>query len=448
MTATDNFELINKRIFLANYSAYASLEQTISIFEKLLLDCKASAAQYLVALPYAYLGHFLDKYSDSGIVFGVDHMLDVSENAFTASIAAQMLKEVKASFTLIDSYSHHKICSETNETIQKKITSALEAGISPFLCIWEKPEEYREGFSEKILREKIKGVLNNLTPPQLMNLNIIYEAPWIHALPYRPLLEELVQSYQKCKEILQQEVGGSLSSPIKMLCALPFEFEELPLLLKQTGTAGLYLDKAVLHPNQLHRMFATDLNLHGDFEEPVIPEVLEPPESPKTLEPPQSPEASEPAQSPEVLEPAQSPEASEPSESPKTLEPPESPEVLEPAQSPEASEPSESPKTLEPPESPEELEPPESPDEIEQPESPEELDQPENPEELEQPESPDEIEQPESPEELEQPESPEELEQPESPEELEQPESPDTVEQPESPDELEKKEENKDLNIT
>ena len=106
----------------------------------------------------------------------------------------------------------------------------------------------------------------------MINLNIVYEAPWINLLPYQPSLEQLVDSYRQFREALQSQVGIHIANGMRLICAVPHDFEDLPALVKEGGVNGLYLSKAIFHQNQLHRMFASDLHLHGDYELPVIEE--------------------------------------------------------------------------------------------------------------------------------------------------------------------------------
>jgi len=263
-----------KTIFLANWGAYFPIEQSFTVLDELLADCNPSTQQHLLALPLIYLEKILDKYRQSGLIFGTDSILSVTDGSFTEPISIRLIKEAQAQFTLLNSYENTTCFPENANNLPKKIKAVIQAGLTPFLCIGETLAEYVDGSSNKVLSEKLSEALHEISPHQLINLNIVYEAPWINQLTYQPSLDQLVNAYRQCREILQSQVGIQMANAIRLICAVPHDFENLSSLIQQGGINGLYLTKAILYQNQLHRMFASDLSLHGEFEKPVIDEKI------------------------------------------------------------------------------------------------------------------------------------------------------------------------------
>jgi triosephosphate isomerase (TIM) len=254
-----------KTLFLANWSGYYSLNYSLPILDKLLKDCNPSTQQYYIAMPYGYLDQMPDHYRQSGFIFGTDKIPSMEQGAFTESISVKLITNAQAKFTLLNSNEH-------KETIPKKIKAVIQAGLTPFLCVGENSESYESSGSKAILTGKLSASLQDISPHQLINLNIIYEAPWIHKLPYQPSLDQLVEAYRQFRELLQSQVGIQIANGMNLICAVPHDFEDLPTLIKESGINGLYLAKAISHQNQLHRMFASDLHLHGEFEVSIIDE--------------------------------------------------------------------------------------------------------------------------------------------------------------------------------
>lgn len=247
--------LTSKAIFLANWGGYYPLKHSLSLLDKLLEDCNPSTQQYYLSMPYGYLEQMPEQYRQSGLIFGTDKIPSMDEGTFTESISVKFIKNTQAKFALINS-------NENKQVIPKKIKGIIQAGLTPFLCIRELTD----------LPEKLPIVLEDLSPHQLINLNIIYEAAWIHKLAYQPSLEQLIEDYRQFREHLQSQMGIQIANGLRLICAVPHDFEDLTSLIKESGANGLYLEKAIFHQNQLHRMFASDLHLHGEFEMPVIDE--------------------------------------------------------------------------------------------------------------------------------------------------------------------------------
>lgn len=265
-----------KPYFIANLSPYTTYEHTTSVIDKLLEDSSTASQQHFIAAPYATIVHLIEKYKKSGLIFGTDSMLNISEGSFTEPIAARMIKEANASFVLLRSFDPNQPQKSSENTLPKKIKVLLQEGLTPFVCIGETLEQYEKGSSKQILTEQIRNALQDLTPHQLLNLNIIYEAPWINLVSYRPDLDQLVASYRLSREVLQEQIDIQIAKGLRLICGVPYDFEDLPSLMKVGSSNGFYLAKAILHPNQLHRIFATDLSLHGEFEQPELEELIHP----------------------------------------------------------------------------------------------------------------------------------------------------------------------------
>lgn len=252
-----------RSVFLANWGGYYPLQDSLSLFEKLVADCSPFSHPCHLAIPYDYLDKLPENIRSSGLIFGADHILSMEEGAFTGSIALELLKKARAKFVLVNG-NHQSLI------LPKMLKAVIQEGIIPFICIGESSLDMDAAQSKQDLAEKLSLALQDISPHQLLNLNIIYEAPWMDSSPFRPEKEKLIIAYQRCKEALQTVVGIQVANGIRLLCAVPYDLEDLPSLIKEGEMQGLYLAKAVFHQNQLHRMFASDLHLHGEFEMPHI----------------------------------------------------------------------------------------------------------------------------------------------------------------------------------
>ncbi len=67
---------------------------------------------------------------------------------------------------------------ETDESVLKKTIAALEAGLTPIVCIGERLEERESGNTEHVLAKQCLGGLCGLSPEQFSRIVIAYEPVW------------------------------------------------------------------------------------------------------------------------------------------------------------------------------------------------------------------------------------------------------------------------------
>ena len=71
----------------------------------------------------------------------------------------------------------------TNEIINKKLKKALEAGLTPIVCVGEKLEEREAGKTEKVVEDHIKGAFEGLNEDKAKKVIIAYAHQEKHEQP-------------------------------------------------------------------------------------------------------------------------------------------------------------------------------------------------------------------------------------------------------------------------
>ena len=67
---------------------------------------------------------------------------------------------------------------ETDATVLKRTQAALEAGLTPIVCVGERLEERESGHTETVLVSQFQGGIAGLTEAQFARIVIAYEPVW------------------------------------------------------------------------------------------------------------------------------------------------------------------------------------------------------------------------------------------------------------------------------
>ena len=128
------------------------------------------------------------------------------DGAFTGEISASMLQELGVYGTLVGHSERRQWFGETDETVARRVKTALEQGLHVIACVGESEAEREAGETDAVLRRQV-GVLEADE-----NLVIAYEPVWAIGTGKTATPELAQQAHETIKSVLDLPVlyGGSV----------------------------------------------------------------------------------------------------------------------------------------------------------------------------------------------------------------------------------------------
>jgi triosephosphate isomerase (TIM) len=105
-------------------------------------------------------------------------MHEADDGAFTGEVSAPMLAEVDVQGVILGHSERRQYYNETDRALQQKVPRALEAGMTPLLCVGETEEERERGDTERKLRHQVQEGLEKVDKDRLADVVIAYEPIW------------------------------------------------------------------------------------------------------------------------------------------------------------------------------------------------------------------------------------------------------------------------------
>ncbi|MBM3153171.1 MAG: triose-phosphate isomerase [Chloroflexi bacterium] len=99
------------------------------------------------------------------------------KGAFTGEVSPAMLAEF-CQYVIIGHSERRAYFGETDETVNRKVTAALKAGLVPIVCIGETLAEYEAGQTAEAVGRQARQGLEGLDPAGAARLVIAYEPVW------------------------------------------------------------------------------------------------------------------------------------------------------------------------------------------------------------------------------------------------------------------------------
>ena len=127
---------------------------------------------------YLALQAAVDSTRGSAVQVYAQNMHEKDSGAFTGEVSAPMLSEIDVAGVVLGHSERRQYFGETDRALQLKVPRALEAGLTPILCVGESEEERERGDTERKLRHQVQEALEKVPIDRLHEVVVAYEPIW------------------------------------------------------------------------------------------------------------------------------------------------------------------------------------------------------------------------------------------------------------------------------
>ncbi len=166
-------------VLAANWKMFKTGHETLAYVRELgALAKRVRDVELIVAPPFTSLAIAAEAARNAAIGVAAQNVHFEREGAFTGEISAGMIKDAGASHVIIGHSERRRLFGETDESVNRKLRSALAAGLIPSVCIGETLEERERGETLSILDRQIREGFNGTTGAEIGGLIVAYEPVW------------------------------------------------------------------------------------------------------------------------------------------------------------------------------------------------------------------------------------------------------------------------------
>src|SRR5271165_5083605 len=168
-----------KKVMAANWKMYKTPEQARDFFHGFLpLVAGHDRDEIVVCPPYIDLHVAVEAAKGSKVAVGAQNAYWKEEGAFTGEISPGMLLAAGCSHVIIGHSERRQYFGETDDTVNMKLKAALEAGLTPIVCVGEVLEEREAGLTEDVLRRQCLRAFHAVSAKKAGKLVVAYEPVW------------------------------------------------------------------------------------------------------------------------------------------------------------------------------------------------------------------------------------------------------------------------------
>ena len=169
---------MRKPIIAGNWKMNKTPEEAQELVAALIPLVKDAACDVVVCPPYVDLCCVQKLIEGTNIKLGAQNVHWAEKGAFTGEISADMLKSRGVEYAIVGHSERRQYFGETDETVNMRALAALNAGITPIICVGESLEQRESGVTDAIVSNQTVAALNGMTNAQVESLVIAYEPIW------------------------------------------------------------------------------------------------------------------------------------------------------------------------------------------------------------------------------------------------------------------------------
>ncbi|WP_087655560.1 triose-phosphate isomerase [Caballeronia terrestris] len=131
-----------------------------------------------VCIPCPYLSQSQALLGGSVVAWGVQDVSAYEKGAYTGEVAAEMAVDFGATYAIVGHSERRAYHRESSDLVAVKARRALEAGLTPIVCVGETLEQRDTGVTEQVVGTQLEAVLLVLTEEQAAKIVVAYEPVW------------------------------------------------------------------------------------------------------------------------------------------------------------------------------------------------------------------------------------------------------------------------------
>ena len=228
---------------------YKTQSETRAFFEAFRpLVAASKHCDVIVAPPFTALAAAVEVARGTAIGVAAQNLHWEREGAFTGEVSARMLVEAGCRGVIIGHSERRQFFGETDETVHRKTRAALEAGLTPIVCVGELLSEREANITVKVLTRQFEGGVAALTPAEFSRILIAYEPVWAIGTGRTATPEIAAESHGHLRELVADRFGPEQAIALRILYGGSVKPDNIKGLMAQAEIDGALVGGASLDP--------------------------------------------------------------------------------------------------------------------------------------------------------------------------------------------------------
>ena len=240
---------MRKKVLAANWKMYKTPDETQSFFRDFLpLVAGHDRDEIVVCPPYTDVATALEAARGSSVAIGVQNVHWKADGAFTGEISAPMLLCLGVTHVIIGHSERRQYFGETDDTVNLRLKTALESGLTPICCVGEVLQEREAGLTDDVLRRQCVRAFHAISAKKAAKLIVAYEPVWAIGTGKTATPEMAAAAHAVIRSEATEVFGEEFAGQLRILYGGSVKPDNAASLMSQEEIDGALVGGASLDP--------------------------------------------------------------------------------------------------------------------------------------------------------------------------------------------------------
>ena len=237
-------------VLAGNWKMFKTVEETVRFFDEFKPLVSAAAGREIVlCTPYPSLTAAVETVRGTAIRIGAQNLHWEAEGAFTGEVSAGMITAAGCSHVIVGHSERRQYFGETDETVSRRVQTALQADLTPIVCVGETLEEREGGRTETVLGTQFDGGLGALTAADFSRILIAYEPVWAIGTGRTATPEIADEAHRFLRNRAAEKLGNESAEGVRILYGGSVKPDNVKGLMAREHIDGGLVGGASLKPD-------------------------------------------------------------------------------------------------------------------------------------------------------------------------------------------------------
>jgi len=240
---------MRKKVIAANWKMFKAPAQTREFFSAFIpLVKNHTRDEIVVCPPFISIPAALEVSHGSNVAIGAQNMYWEKEGAYTGEICASMIAGAGCTHVIIGHSERRQYFCETDDTVNHKLRVALEAGLTPIVCVGEVLEEREAGITDDVLRRQCSIAFRGMSAHKATKLIVAYEPVWAIGTGKTATPQIAASAHATIRHEAGNAFGHEFAGKLRILYGGSVKPENAKSLMSEEEIDGALVGGASLNP--------------------------------------------------------------------------------------------------------------------------------------------------------------------------------------------------------
>ena len=243
---------MRKKLIAANWKMNKTPDETRAFFREFLpLVAGHTRDEMVVCPPYTSAAAALEAAIGSSVAIGVQNVHWKADGAFTGEISAPMLLSLGVTHVIVGHSERRQYFGETDDTVNLRLKTALEAGLTAICCVGEVLEEREAGLTDDVLRRQCVRAFHAISAKKAAKMTVAYEPVWAIGTGKTATPELAAAAHAVIRREAAEVFGEEFAEGLRILYGGSVKPDNASTLMAQEGIDGALVGGASLDAKSL-----------------------------------------------------------------------------------------------------------------------------------------------------------------------------------------------------